>query len=1653
MPGVTIDATALASVIAGLREATGVGLQGAEIDAFREPDEPDEPEELASPPPSAVEPPPPSTSWAPPSPSAPLLAPSQPPAFPPDNGTNSSDDRFGNYTTYANTTTTATTTTTTTTTTTSAAATAAATSSGRVPMPPRRRRRLQAADGGGSGACNVSRTVSTSTIVTTVITTTSSEVVSYLQSPEAMAALAITRVITNSAGQSLSACEVLSVQVADVIVPAPSPPPPSPPLPPLAPINVTVDTTAQAVESITTVVATTVSLAVTASVGGSVMAAVGASTSMAVGGAAAGAAGGGAAGGASSAGSSAGGVFPLIFGVQRLSLSSGLACDQSEVTTGVADSMSWSTGYLPSAGYLGLFSSDDMAAAEAADEAMQPQPQPPTTARRVRRRLHALVRQASRRLNFEEEESYEEQAAAAADAQAASGSISPYPLPMLLLVDQVTTFAIALSVVMSGWSIGFCCYKYRCNRRYYARMRQLQQDRPPSTEEQAAKQAAAFQKRRFTRIFSKRSLRHRKLPARIAPEPQGRCMISPPPSPSAAEPAEAVPKPAAGTHTRISPSPVGNHIQMASPPPARSTACFDMIGETADSPSAPCSPPMMLPGAPAEYTPVIEFGSSNAVELEYLEPFGDEADWDEVSTQELVAPPRRTMVRSLTSRLPPEYFERMEAASKLQKWRRSQKARQKARQFLALIKLTKLQAEQQLRAATRIQSVYRSRVGRQRFAAVIEAIRRDEAARMLQKNYQIYQRRAENSARWSSPASALAVAAAVEDDVRVKGVRFEDGSKPLAPAAAQAPAAAPAAPRFLDPSAPRPKIVFVPLDKDANMLSGVTLGPPPRVGGWLWSRVWDRHVTLGAMVTTVAPRSPLSDIINVGEMVVSLDNETIYDYRAAQKKLDQAEHAVLRVTRPSHLGPPPLSRATSSRGSRLHHSGEASSSYHLLEDQGRAATKLQAMKRGKDARARAAAIRAGAGASTSDAGGAGGGEGGSARSLGQGGCARSLGQSDSAKPLHRRKSGRKRRRAVKVVVAEVLEDVDVELPPFRRLPPYFVFPNLPLLPFWFFNAGLVKLATALLAWQWKHEWGRSSAGGNSTSTGGGSLSGELGSAEAASSDGGSGEEAGSGDLSTASGAPQECGRFCTALALGTLLMVLAVLATGLAMIRNWWLFFAKNVWVPGKPANQPKDVPDPLFRLYSTIKTRVGRCMLTPPRCPSDKEVHETFIKYDRDGSGAMDVAELAEALHDLGVFPPEALQDAHASTLGSCSQLPLSESARANTLSRTSLASRTSGRETERDVELGRSTSLGQMSQRRRSEPRLKARRLRQAQTILRAYDQKQTNGKLEESEFKEVLVKVISKMELLHPQQRMRGKWALPAEFGAEPQRTERLVVHPFRMLHANAVDAKDSMSFHLFGKTAGQSFLGMCFAWGSMAVQVALGIVSGLKPALTTGSTAATVQVLFIAFAKLGWAGVLLHYAPCLCLLTNSVVVTQFVLEGINVLMTFIAAQDGVSQETGSVLTELPLYLILVPVFLPVIQKCYDSIFVNIIVNCSSKKFNPRAALVAGTIFVLSIPAFLMKAFGMATGAQHFNAAKLSSSAKAAIESTKARAKGQIVTVTRVVRRRVDANGNILAPGESLGQHRDDDDDDNEDEGPGGEGDADADECDGGDDGGGD
>jgi uncharacterized membrane protein YgcG len=88
-------------------------------------------------------------------------------------------------------------------------------------------------------------------------------------------------------------------------------------------------------------------------------------------------------------------------------------------------------------------------------------------------------------------------------------------------------------------------------------------------------------------------------------------------------------------------------------------------------------------------------------------------------------------------------------------------------------------------------------------------------------------------------------------------------------------------------------------------------------------------------------------------------------------------------------------------------------------------------------------------------------------------------------------------------------------------------------------------------------------------------------------------------------------------------------------------------------------------------------------------------------------------------------------------------------------------------------------------------------------------------------------------------------------------------------------------------------------------------------------------------------------------------MFTLEGTATILLYVAAQQTTSPETAAV-QEWALWLLFLPIFMPITRFVYDGIFINVIIACCRKKFTLKMAIISGAIILLSIPSFLFNAF---------------------------------------------------------------------------------------------
>ena len=204
---------------------------------------------------------------------------------------------------------------------------------------------------------------------------------------------------------------------------------------------------------------------------------------------------------------------------------------------------------------------------------------------------------------------------------------------------------------------------------------------------------------------------------------------------------------------------------------------------------------------------------------------------------------------------------------------------------------------------------------------------------------------------------------------------------------------------------------------------------------------------------------------------------------------------------------------------------------------------------------------------------------------------------------------------------DVTEEVEVVVPTFKRLPGLLVWPNLPLLSVWLFGAGLVKKAAALLAWQHSVVYSSGIQGSGSPPS----------MAE---------DEIYYGHrrlVREANGQLRDCGwacqARCTVLAVLVLAIVATVLAMCLAMTIHFGRRFRSTCWKATAPAGGTLEVHDPLFRLWSQLKMTCGTLVNAQLPNPHAETVRAVFYQYADASDGRIGASEVLQVLDALGML------------------------------------------------------------------------------------------------------------------------------------------------------------------------------------------------------------------------------------------------------------------------------------------------------------------------------------------------------------------------------------------------------------------------------------
>ena len=113
-------------------------------------------------------------------------------------------------------------------------------------------------------------------------------------------------------------------------------------------------------------------------------------------------------------------------------------------------------------------------------------------------------------------------------------------------------------------------------------------------------------------------------------------------------------------------------------------------------------------------------------------------------------------------------------------------------------------------------------------------------------------------------------------------------------------------------------------------------------------------------------------------------------------------------------------------------------------------------------------------------------------------------------------------------------------------------------------------------------------------------------------------------------------------------------------------------------------------------------------------------------------------------------------------------------------------------------------------------------------------------------------------------------------EPERTERLLAHPFRLFHQHAGDAFDALHMFWLGRSTGVSVVGVTYDFICFVMMLALGVTYGLEE-LAEAHGAAAGQAIVAIVLQVGLSAYIFVLRPSVDRLENSQNWFQLLCEG--------------------------------------------------------------------------------------------------------------------------------------------------------------------------------
>ena len=222
-----------------------------------------------------------------------------------------------------------------------------------------------------------------------------------------------------------------------------------------------------------------------------------------------------------------------------------------------------------------------------------------------------------------------------------------------------------------------------------------------------------------------------------------------------------------------------------------------------------------------------------------------------------------------------------------------------------------------------------------------------------------------------------------------------------------------------------------------------------------------------------------------------------------------------------------------------------------------------------------------------------------------------------------------------------------------------------------------------------------------------------------------------------------------------------------------------------------------------------------------------------------------------------------------------------------------------------------------------------------------------------------------------RARGEFMKQWENTREPERTERLLRQPIIFYRPNASDAIDSLKIVLMNRTSGTSFWGLMYDFNMFFAQVIIAILTGVGGALVPGTPAAATQVISIFVVQFTTGFAVFLTGPSVDRFDNLISGLQFTIEGSQTLLLYLGTLDVFAAAQGQFAIAAFL-LSLFAMMLPIIEKGYDAIIVQLSIICRKEDFSWLACGFTMLAFLLTLPQLIAGLVGLDLGEGDFEGA---------------------------------------------------------------------------------